>query len=128
MRGLVYNGTTAARTEWPALMVCRNEFVAPKWKWAFLWLRKPILERFGRDLSTLRADRDKRFEVLKEMVEEVCRREMNLHVELLAPDKDLTLELPSTMFLAFMVSLCKWREKAYLSDKISKGCYWRKVS
>jgi hypothetical protein len=47
-------------------------------------------------LEHIEADRQKRFEVLKEIVEEVCRREMNWHVKLTAPDKDLILALPST--------------------------------
>jgi hypothetical protein len=47
-------------------------------------------------LELIVADREKRFEVLKETVEEICLREMNLFVELKAPEKMLTLELPGT--------------------------------
>jgi hypothetical protein len=57
------------------------------------------LEVVRQRLEHIEADRQKRFEVLKEIVEEVCRREMNWHVKLTAPDKDLILALPSTSVL-----------------------------
>jgi len=44
-------------------------------------------------LTTIQLDRQQRFEILKEMVEEVCLREMNLHVNLTGPDPQETLEL-----------------------------------
>ncbi len=47
-------------------------------------------------LEQIVADREKRFEVLKDSVEEICLREMNLFVKLNAPEKMLTLELPKT--------------------------------
>ena len=45
-------------------------------------------------LETLSTDREKRFEVLKAMLEEVCLREMNLHVTVEAPGQDKILSLP----------------------------------
>lgn len=50
-------------------------------------------------LELIAADRRKRYEVLRETVEEVCRREMNWHVKLLPPEKDLVLTLPDTSVL-----------------------------
>lgn len=45
-------------------------------------------------LDFLEKDRAKRFEVLQEMVSEVCTRELNMEIELTAPDQDVILELP----------------------------------
>ena len=50
-------------------------------------------------LELLATDREKRSEVLKQMVEEVCLREMNLFVELQAPEKCRTLLLQPTSAL-----------------------------
>ena len=47
-------------------------------------------------LEMIASDREKRFQVLEEMVEEVCLREMNLLVKLSAPDKSKILALEST--------------------------------
>jgi hypothetical protein len=53
-------------------------------------------------LELIATDRQKRFEVLKEMVEEVCLREMNLHVQVNAPDPKRTLILPDTSAVGFL--------------------------
>lgn len=45
-------------------------------------------------LDFLEKDRVKRFEVLQEMVGEVCTRDLNMQIELSAPDQDVILELP----------------------------------
>lgn len=45
-------------------------------------------------ISQIEVDRIKRFDVLKDMVEECCIREMNLKIEIDAPKKDLILQLP----------------------------------
>jgi hypothetical protein len=47
-------------------------------------------------LEVLAADREKRFEVCQEMIEEVCLREMNLYVTCSAPDSDNVLQLQPT--------------------------------
>lgn len=47
-------------------------------------------------LEVIDTDRTKRFEVLKQMVEDVCFREMNLFVVLQAPEKTRTLVLQET--------------------------------
>jgi hypothetical protein len=47
-------------------------------------------------LLQIMADRDKRFEVLREVVEEVCKREMNWHVHLIQPSDDTVLQLPNS--------------------------------
>lgn len=47
-------------------------------------------------VETITSDRSKRFEVLKEMIEEVCLREMNLHVCLNSPDSSQPLSLQPT--------------------------------
>jgi hypothetical protein len=47
-------------------------------------------------ISQIEVDRMKRFEVLKDMVEECCIREMNLKIDIKAPKKDLILQLPLT--------------------------------
>jgi hypothetical protein len=53
-------------------------------------------------LELVSQDRQKRFEVLKEMIEEVCLREMNWRVTLKAPEKYVPLELPSTSVLGLL--------------------------
>ena len=50
-------------------------------------------------IEALSSDRDNRFEVLKAMLEEVCQREMNLHVSVSAPDRNKILALPVTSAL-----------------------------
>jgi len=45
-------------------------------------------------LDFLEKDRVKRFEVLQEMVGELCSRDLNMEIELTAPDQDVILELP----------------------------------
>ena len=46
-------------------------------------------------------DREKRFEVLKDIVEDVCLREMNLHVRLSPPEPTKVLELKPTSAVGF---------------------------
>jgi hypothetical protein len=55
--------------------------------------RKQLLQLRER-LDFLEKDRVKRFEVLQEMVGEVCSRELKMEIELTAPDQDVILELP----------------------------------
>ena len=50
-------------------------------------------------LEVIASDRQKRWQVLQEMIEEVCLREMNLHVKVSAPDKEKTLALQPTSAL-----------------------------
>lgn len=57
------------------------------------------LDALRQRLELIAADRRKRYEVLRETVEEVCRREMNWHVKLVPPEKDLVLALPKTSVL-----------------------------
>jgi hypothetical protein len=57
------------------------------------------LEMVRQRLEFLATDRQKRFDVLKQMVEEVCLREMNLFVDLQAPEKCRTLLLQPTSAL-----------------------------
>ncbi|CAB9530123.1 expressed unknown protein [Seminavis robusta] len=57
------------------------------------------LEMVRQRLELLGSDGQKRFDVLKQMVEEVCLREMNLHVSLTAPDPCKTLLLKPTSAL-----------------------------
>lgn len=45
-------------------------------------------------IELIEKDRLKRFEILKEMVEECCLREMDIRLNLVVPDKDCILELP----------------------------------
>lgn len=45
-------------------------------------------------LDLLEKDRVRRFEILQEILEEVCHREMNMEIDLTAPDQDVVLELP----------------------------------
>jgi preprotein translocase subunit YajC len=53
-------------------------------------------------LMTIQLDREQRFEIVKEMVEEVCFREMNLHVQLTKPDPQETLELKEISAKGFL--------------------------
>ena len=53
-------------------------------------------------LEMIALDRKKRFDILKEMVEEVCLREMNLYVDVVAPEPERTLLLSETSALGFL--------------------------
>lgn len=53
-------------------------------------------------LELMTSDRQQRLDVLKEMVEEVCLREMNLHVQLNGPVPQQSLELKETSALGFL--------------------------
>ena len=57
------------------------------------------LQMVRQRLEVIVKDRHKKFDVLKQMVEEVCLREMNLHVRLDPPHKDRALVLTSTSAL-----------------------------
>ena len=57
------------------------------------------LEMVRQRLELIATDRQKRFEALQQMAEEVCLREMNLHVRLEAPSKDKSLLLRKTSAL-----------------------------
>jgi hypothetical protein len=50
-------------------------------------------------LETLESDREKRYHVMKEIVEDLCLREMNLRVNITAPTLDKTLSLQPTTAL-----------------------------
>lgn len=50
-------------------------------------------------LEVVASDREKRWEVLKEMIEDICMREMNLRVKISAPDREKTLALRNTSAL-----------------------------
>ena len=52
------------------------------------------LQMLRERLDFLEKDRVKRFEVLQEMVGEVCSRELNMDIELTAPNQDVIMELP----------------------------------
>lgn len=54
------------------------------------------LELVKERLERLSKDRTLRFEVLKDMVEEVCAREVNWKIVLTQPEKDCVLILPPT--------------------------------
>ena len=51
------------------------------------------LEAVRQRLVAYQSDRDKRWQVVQEMVQEVCRREMNLRVKVKEPEKEEILEL-----------------------------------
>lgn len=53
-------------------------------------------------LATIQLDRQQRFEVLQEMVEEVCLREMNLFVHLTQPSPQESLELKEVSAPGFL--------------------------
>lgn len=57
------------------------------------------LEMVRERVEMIALDRGKRFQVLKEMIEEVCVREMNLHVHVIDPPMDKTLVLQPTSSL-----------------------------
>lgn len=54
------------------------------------------LEGLQERLQSLVKDRTKRFDALKEMVEEVCERELDLRVILVSPPVDAIMRLPET--------------------------------
>ena len=57
------------------------------------------LEKVRQRLEIIATDREKRLKILQEMLEEVCLREMNLHVKVVAPDRQQLLALQSTSAL-----------------------------
>jgi hypothetical protein len=57
------------------------------------------LEKVRQRLEIIATDREKRLQILQEMVEEVCLREMDLHVRVIAPDRQQLLALQPTSAL-----------------------------
>jgi hypothetical protein len=57
------------------------------------------LEVVSKRLEVVASDREKRFRVMSEMIEEICLREMNLRLKLLEPEKNKALELQPTTSL-----------------------------
>jgi hypothetical protein len=53
-------------------------------------------------LELMTTDRQQRLEVLKEMVEEICLREMNIYVRLKGPDAEQRLILKETSAVGFL--------------------------
>lgn len=53
-------------------------------------------------LQLMTSDRQQRLEILTEMVEELCLREMNLYVRLNGPDRDQRLVLKETSAVGFL--------------------------
>ena len=45
-------------------------------------------------IEQIENDRQKRFDIMREMVEECCLREMDIRFHLVPPEKDCILELP----------------------------------
>jgi hypothetical protein len=54
------------------------------------------LKKIREQLEMLQGIKEERFDILKEMVEEVCLREMNLYVSLTPPDPQQVLKLKGT--------------------------------
>ena len=63
---------------------------------------KASLKMVKERLETLRSDRSNRLLICKEMIEEVCLREMNLFVSLSGPATDHALELSETSAVGFL--------------------------
>mmetsp|Transcript_37669 Transcript_37669/g.91622 ORF Transcript_37669/g.91622 Transcript_37669/m.91622 type:complete len:720 (+) Transcript_37669:1-2160(+) len=63
---------------------------------------KASLKLVKERLETLRSDRSNRLLICKEMIEEVCLREMNLFVSLSGPAADHALELKETSAVGFL--------------------------
>lgn len=63
---------------------------------------KQALEVVKQRLEMISQDRQKRFDVLTTMVEDVCWREMNLHIRVMDPAKNKVLKLPNTSVLGFL--------------------------
>jgi len=57
---------------------------------------RKALEGLQERLQSLVKDRTKRFDALKEMVEEVCERELDLRLTLLSPPVDAIMRLPES--------------------------------
>lgn len=57
------------------------------------------LEALQGKLESLKIDRMKRFEFLRETVTEVCQREIGCDITLMAPDEDVVLKSPETTVL-----------------------------
>ncbi len=55
---------------------------------------KQALSVVQQRIDQIERDRMRRFEILREMLEEICLREMDFHLELKIPKKDTILELP----------------------------------
>jgi hypothetical protein len=57
------------------------------------------LEVVRQRVESIASDRAKRFEILNEMIHEVCLREMNLHVKVISPERTKPLLLRPTSAL-----------------------------
>ena len=103
---------TCQFTDWCNMVVRQNELtrtkdfegLAEKLRRAEMQMSLAVashnqLEVVRQRLEALSVDREKRFQVAKAMLEEVCLREMNLHVSVSAPDRDKILFLPETSAL-----------------------------
>ena len=55
---------------------------------------KQALSVVQQRIDQIERDRTSRFEILQEMLEEICLREMDFHLDLQIPRKDTILELP----------------------------------
>jgi len=55
---------------------------------------KQALSVVQQRIDQIEKDRNRRFEILQEMLDEICLREMDFHLELNIPKKDVLLELP----------------------------------
>ena len=70
-----------------------NQIQEAEMKMSIAGANPQALKMVKERLTTIQNDRQQRFEVLKEMVEEVCLREMNLFVNLTEPHPREALEL-----------------------------------
>lgn len=57
---------------------------------------EPALRKVQERVQVITTDRTKRFDILKECLQDLCLREMNWHLRLTAPPPSLVLELPTT--------------------------------
>ena len=103
---------TCQFTDWCTMVVRQNELtrtkdfagLAEKLRRAEMQMSLAVashksLEVVRQRLEALAVDRETRFQVAKAMLEEVCLREMNLHVTVEAPERDKILPLPKTSAL-----------------------------
>lgn len=60
------------------------------------------LQKVREKLEKMQTDRQQRFEVLKELLEDLCLREMNLHVDLVVPEPTKSLVLKETPAVGFL--------------------------
>jgi len=88
------NGTTSVNQTKQTFEELAEVMSKAEMEWTIAIASRQALSVVQKRIEQIEQDCSKRFEILQEMLEEVCLREMDFHLELRRPLKDTVLELP----------------------------------